>query len=101
MSQLIIEPMPGAGLLEYYEREAKAAGVVGMVYGDELPVAPEQLPTVPMRVPPNWFSSLHGTSGRQYAPIAGGVLDVLLDDAGPLRRLGFTDVTKTEEGVPT
>ncbi len=100
MSQLIIEPMPGAGLLEFYEREAKAAGVVGMVYGDELPVAPEQLPTVQMRVPPNWFSSLHGTSGRQYAPIAGGLLDVLLDDAGPLRRLGFTDVTKTEEGVP-
>lgn len=101
MSQLIIEPMPGAGLLEFYEREAKAAGVVGMVYGDEMPIAPEQLPTVPMRVPSNWFSSLHGTSGRQYAPLAGGVLDVLLDDAGPLRRLGFTDVTKTEEGVPT
>jgi hypothetical protein len=99
ISQLIIEPMPGAGLLEFYEREARAAGVVGMVYGDELPTAPEQLPTLPMRAPPNWFSNVHGTSGRQYAPIAGEVLDVLTDDAPPLRRLGFTDVIKTEEGV--
>jgi phage terminase large subunit-like protein len=100
-SMLIVEAMPGRGLLEFYEREAKAAGVVGMVYGDELPIAPEQLPTVAMRAPPNWFSNVHGTSGRQYAPIAGGVLDVLTDDAGPLRRLGFTDATKTEEGVTT
>lgn len=101
MSQLIIEPMPGAGLLEFYERQARANGVTGIVYGEEPPSAPEQLPTVQMRAPPNWFSNVHGTSGRQYAPVAGEILDVLVDDAAPLRRLGFTDVTKSAEGATT
>jgi phage terminase large subunit-like protein len=100
LTTLIIDAIPGAGLLEFYEREARAAGVMGMVYGDQLLATPEQLPTVPMRVPPEWCGGqVYGTSGKTYQPVPGTILDVQPDDAAPLRRLGFVNVTPSAEGA--
>ena len=63
---LIVEAMPGAGLLEFYEREARAAGTLGMLPGDAMADAPllptaDQLPQTSMQVPPNWTGTIYGT----------------------------------------
>jgi phage terminase large subunit-like protein len=102
LTMLIIEAVPCAGLLEFYEREARAAGTLGMLPGDNAPDAPlqptaDQLPKVAMRVPPDWCGQVYGSSGKTYQPVAGEILDVQPDDAAPLRRLGFVNVAA--EGV--
>ena len=105
-SMLIVEAMPGAGLLEYYEREARAAGTLGMLPGDAMADAPlqptaDQLPQTRMQVPPNWTGTIYGQNGKTYQPIAGAMLDVQPDDVTAFRRLGFVEVTKSEgERVP-
>jgi hypothetical protein len=69
-----------------------------------LPLLPtqDQLPTVPMRVPPDWCGGqVYGTSGKTYQPVPGAILDVQPDDAAPLRRLGFVNATPSADGATT
>ena len=107
LTTLMVEAMPGAGLIGWYEREnARAGNVFGAVPGGtymDAPMlpTPEQLPKVRMRAPPDWCSAVYGTNGKQYYPVGGAELDVQQDDVPAFRRLGFVETTINEgEAVP-
>lgn len=105
LTTLMVDAMPGEGLIRWYEREnARACNVLGNIGTDTdgpmLPT-PEQMPKVRMRAPPDWCSTVYGTNGKQYYPVAGAELDVQEGDVPAFRRLGFTEATIIEgERVP-
>ena len=93
ITTLVVEATPGMGLLLWYEQEAAKVGAGGDVYGDEALLAqPPPPPTVRMRAPADWSSTIFGASGRKYAFSPGEVADVAADDADALRRLNFEEV---------
>lgn len=92
VSFMIVENVPGAGLMRWYEDQNRKAGTIVL---DEpntgLPLPPDAKPKVQMRAPQNWCGTVYGCTGKTYFPTAGEVLEVLEDDAPPLRRLGFVE----------
>jgi hypothetical protein len=92
LTQMIVDNVAGAGLLRWYEDQNRKQGKL-VLDGDEagLPPPPDAKPKVNMRAPQSWCGTVYGCTGKTYFPTAGEVLEVLEDDAPPLRRLGFTE----------
>ncbi len=101
VSELLVQDMPGMGLLEFYERQAlqnqresriaPALEIGWSMSGDEAAARmvedTEQLVT--MMRPPNGPSVIYGTSGQQYVVGADNLVRVIPDDVVPLMRGGF------------
>jgi hypothetical protein len=100
VSDLLVGDMPGYGLLEFYERQAAAAGMQGVppvevgwqMSGDpqalELADMMNELVTM-LRPPGVQTSTIYGTRGQQYVVGADNLVRVLPDDVVPLMRGGF------------
>jgi phage terminase large subunit-like protein len=94
ISTLVVEAVPGLGLLQWYEQEAAKLGLTGMLPGDEcLPPRPEERRTLQMRAPLDWATTFFGIQGDRYVIAPGETAAIFTDDAAMLRRLGFEDVT--------
>lgn len=109
VTDLAIGDMPGMGLLEWYEREAKiASGEIRppssrpnlyVPKPDSIPEREWQMSgaliedtdqlVAMMRLPGTQTSTIYGTNGQQYVVGADGIVNVLPDDVIPLMRSGF------------
>jgi hypothetical protein len=92
LSTLVVEQVPGLGLLQWYEQEAARLGLTGLLPGDAGPLQSEQAPTVRMMAPSVWTGTFYGVDGIRYAINAGELVDVKSEDAVVLSRMGFLDV---------
>jgi hypothetical protein len=92
LTHMIIDNVAGAGLMRWYENENRKQGKL-VLDGDDtgLPPSPDSKPKVNMRAPQSWCGTVYGSTGKTYFPVPGEVLEVLEDDAPPLRRLGFVE----------
>lgn len=93
LTTLVIEAMPGAGLLRWYEEQAALAGNSPTAPApDEILPVPEKPATIRLRAPADWCRVVAGSNGALYRIAANEEAEIEIDDAPALRRLGFEEI---------